>query len=224
MIAGLVRRLLDRLPHDTLYIGGAPYMHRWYVIGYAPVPDNPDGRMICATCRLDVQQGDRSGLWWHVGHGAPIQNQDHSPSPVSAPRSGWWWNRGWAIRVHETVASDDSRAFHDHPWPFVSIGLHGTYVEERPGHVHVVDGVPVDCSSPGAPENTLHTYQAPFVNVKAATDLHVLSVADGPVWTVFCTLRKERSWGFAGPFGWRGWRTFDAEFPERDAWTEGGAR
>lgn len=176
---GPLRSLLDLLPHDTLMIGGKPYMRRWYVFGYAPEVDDPN---------LSTPGGCRRGRWWNSCLGA--------------------------IRIHEIVASDDSRAFHDHPWPFVSILLRGSYIERRPWPPHGTVHPPDDH------RNAEHTYRAPAINRKAATDLHVLTVERGPVWTLFLTRPKQRSWGFAGPFGWMPWREFDARFPERDAWTE----
>lgn len=222
-----IRRLLDRLPHDTLHVGGQVYMRRWYLFGYAPTPDDPDARMICATCRFDLAlvedwHSETPGTWEHAGHGAGIQDADHAPVAISAERPGWWWtDHGLgAVRIHEIVASDDSRAFHDHPWPFLSILLRGSYVEIQPGWgLSDCDGVVVACPSPGEDDESIRRYRAPTINRKHAMDLHVLTVERGPVWTLFLTRPKVRSWGFAGPFGWLPWRSFDKEFPERDAWT-----
>lgn len=211
-----IARLLDRrFPHDTLYIGGRPYMHRWYVIGYAPP-------VTCPNCGGDRSDPNDPG-WQFYGHTEP---GSRGPCPLcngegTVARPGWrWQNHGiGAVRIHCIVASDDSRAFHDHPWPFAAIGLAGSYVEETPFIGN--DGtVPL----PGQATNWRRRFRAPFINIKRATDLHVLTVDPGPVWTLFLTRPKQRSWGFGGPFGWLGWRTFDAEFPERNAWTEAGIR
>lgn len=93
------------------------------------------------------------------------------------PESTW---RG-GLRLHQIMRSDD-RMMHDHPWNFVSFGLNGTYVEETPRGVEV--------------------FEAPFVNRKKATDLHMLTVGD-PVWTVVVHGRKQRQWGFQTSTGWR---------------------
>jgi hypothetical protein len=137
----------------------------------------------------------------------------------------WWsWANRWVggIRLHEIVASDDSRAYHDHPWDFLSIGLRGSYVEETTA---VVPGETLaDVYAPAPGWGDRHRFRAPFINRHRATDLHVLHVGGNrPCWTLFITGPKIRSWGFAGPFGWLGWRDFDAQYPERDAWTEGRA-
>lgn len=221
----MLHRLLDRLfPHDTLHVGGKPYMHRWYVFGYAPTPDDPDARMICATCRGDVvSDGCEPEAWEHLVPPGEL----HDVVAISAPRSGWrWQDHGLgAFRIHCTVASDDSRAFHDHPWDFASIIVKGAYRELRPLRVVTDDhdGAIVWCPRPDEPGRVVdRVYRAPALNVKRAADLHVLDVERGPVWSLFFTRPKTRSWGFAGPFGWIGWRTFDERFPEREAFTTQG--
>lgn len=223
-LSDLALRLLFRLPErlvprDTLYVGGQPYMHRFYLAGYAPTPGDPDAHMTCARCPVMIQRDAETNEWYHRGEA------DHDVQPVSAPRYGWrWQDHGLgAVRLHCTVASDDSRAFHDHPWPFLSIGLAGAYVETQPATT-ITKGMGAErqvawASEVDHPDNPRRLFRAPFLNRKAATDLHVLEVDKGPVWSLFFTRPKVRSWGFAGPFGWLGWRAFDAEHPERDAWT-----
>lgn len=225
----LLHRILDRLfPHDTLRLpDGTPYMHRWYLCGYAPTPDDPDARMICATCKeplVDVGDADwgaaqPSGQQWQ--HAMNLADgtrwRDHDPAPISAPREGWrWQDHGMgAARVHCILASDDQRAFHDHPWHFASIGLAGSYTELRPAPDC---RAPRDPAGPGAlwahlPDDARtvrRRFRAPFVNVKRATDLHALIVEGGPVWSLFLSRPKLRSWGFATPDGWVPWREFEA--------------
>lgn len=231
---GLVIAVLDRLfPHDTLYVGGRPYMHRWYVFGYAPIPDDPDAAMICATCKAELRRSswrtepNGSPLWMHDR----LPTVDHDPVPVSAPRAGWrWQDHGLgAFRIHCTTASDDSRAFHDHPWPFASIIVRGAYREVQPvpfapppEGLTGIDRIVWYPTPADQRWTTRRVFRAPALNVKRATDLHVLEVVDGPVWSLFFTRPKVRSWGFAGPFGWLPWRAFDEQYPERDAYTEQG--
>jgi hypothetical protein len=131
-------------------------------------------------------------------------------------RSWWWrWSIG-AARLHEIVASDDQRAFHDHPWHFISIGLAGSYTEERPRVVaRTINGDVSFASRCGNPSNRTRTYRAPWVLRRRATDLHSLTLHDGPVWTLVVMGRKHRTWGFANPDGWTNWRDFDDDFPER---------
>jgi hypothetical protein len=172
----VIRALLNFLPHDTLEVGGEPYMRRWYLAGYAPGALDPSGER------------------------------------RSVSRPGWWWNWPFgAVRLHEIVSSDDQRAFHDHPWDFVAVGLRGSYVEEVPRRVTMgTDGLGrsyiAHCPKPGTGDR--RRFHAPFVNRKRATDLHSLTVERGPVWTLFVSGRKQRTWGFAGPNGWTHYRDF----------------
>lgn len=221
MIGALLDRLvpwLDRhVPHDTLNIGGRPYMHRWYLFGYAPLDPDPNAPDLCAVCRSAIVSID--GRWSHVD--GSVLDVDHDVEPM-VKRPGWWWDDHGigAVRLHKTVASDDSRAYHDHPWPFLSIGLAGAYVERTPLHVERdADGRVTACDRVGHPSELSRLFRAPFLNRKRAADLHVLDVHRGPVWSLFLTRPKVRSWGFAGPFGWLPWREFDEQYPERDAWT-----
>lgn len=201
----VLRWLLDRLPHDELSIDGQPYMRRYYLAGYAPPP----------TCR----RCDGSGI---VDDGVERILDLWCPTcdGTGVITRGWWWR--WSVggaRVHEILTSDDQRAFHDHPWDFMSIGLHGTYVEERPGFL-VVDGgtgQAVRCAHVGNESNPRCTYRAPWLLRRAATDLHSLVLPAGPVWTLVVMGPKRRTWGFADPDGWVGWREFDERHPGRDA-------
>lgn len=173
MLARLLYRILDLLPHDTIVVAGEPYMHRWYLVGYAP--GDPD---------------------------ATFERANNS-------RPGRWWNLPFAARIHCIVASDDDRAFHDHPWPFVSIGLAGSYVEVTPAWADPWGGRFRCAAAVDNLRNGRRRLRAPFVNRKAATDLHLLEVEHGPVWTLFLTGRKQRTWGFATPAGWVPWREFN---------------
>ena len=41
------------------------------------------------------------------------------------------WNQ-FSVRLHHFLSSDDDRAFHDHPWWFVTLVLKGSYVDASP--------------------------------------------------------------------------------------------
>lgn len=102
----------------------------------------------------------------------------------------WWlipYNR-WipSLRVHEIIASDDDRAFHDHPWWYVTVILRGGYWEIRP-LFH--SGIYI-CNS--------RTWRGPgSVLFRQAASWHRLEVPDGSVaTTLFMTGRYKRRWGF----------------------------
>lgn len=88
---------------------------------------------------------------------------------------------GVAVRVHKILRSDDDRALHDHPWPYVTVILKGGYFE-----VTNKDGVEVS------------TWYGPgSILFRKATDAHRLVLNDGdPATTLFITGRLQQVWGF----------------------------
>lgn len=98
------------------------------------------------------------------------------------------YGRGpFAARVHHILRSDDDRAFHDHPWPYLTIILKGGYIEVTP--VYDADGF----------------YQgerriwrgAGSVLLRGARSWHRLEIPECvDTWTLFITGPKRQSWGF----------------------------
>lgn len=88
-----------------------------------------------------------------------------------------------SLRVHHWLGPDDDRAFHDHPWPFITLVLKGGYEDRNPGGV--------DCLRAGS--------------VRFRPALHRHTVVPGPhgAWTIMVTGKRTRSWGF-----WRGGTRF----------------
>jgi len=97
-------------------------------------------------------------------------------------------NRVFNIYLHRFGRSDDDRALHDHPWYSVSFLLQGELLEHYlNGCRHIPHFLPV------------------FRTAKFA---HRLELVKGPVWTIFITGPRVRSWGFYCSNGWRHWRDF----------------
>lgn len=97
---------------------------------------------------------------------------------------------GSNARFHQIRADDPGRAWHDHPWDYVTRLLSGTYIEHTPdGGVRYVAG---------------------DVLVRRAEQLHRLELPNGPVWTYFVTGRVRRRWGFMTGAGWVHWRDYAA--------------
>ena len=97
-------------------------------------------------------------------------------------------NRFLNIYLHQFLASDDDRALHDHPWFSVSFMLKGEIVEHSFKGLRIIPRfIPV------------------FRSAKFA---HRLEVVKGPVWTLFITGPRIRSWGFYCHKGWRHWEHF----------------
>lgn len=108
-----------------------------------------------------------------------------------------WWllprNPVFNVYLHKFLRSDDDRALHDHPWPFLSIILKGHYWEHRADR-------PISAQSLRTPGS--------FAFRKPST-AHRVELDDGqPVWTLFITGPKVRNWGFVCPQGWRRWEEF----------------
>lgn len=98
-------------------------------------------------------------------------------------------NRWFNVYLHKIIRSDDDRALHDHPWASLSILLKGSYVEIT--------------------DTSGKTYSAPHVIYRGSNYRHRLIVPDGnPVWTLFITGPKVRTWGFWCPKGFVPWHEF----------------
>lgn len=96
---------------------------------------------------------------------------------------------GHAIYVHKFVGDDWSYDLHDHPRRFVSVGLHGAYLEETPlGTIK---------------------YQAPWFRTFPAHHTHRVSLLENkPCWTLVMVLPKSQEWGFYHDGRWIHWTRF----------------
>jgi hypothetical protein len=82
----------------------------------------------------------------------------------------------FALRVHRWEASDDTRAFHDHPWWFLTFVLRGSYV---------------DVSARGR-----DLLRAGSVRFRPAAHKHTVEVLRPGTWTFLVTGPAVRRWGF----------------------------
>ena len=93
---------------------------------------------------------------------------------------------GIGIRLHHILRSDDARAFHDHPWSFLTIILKGSYVEVTPmfeSGIYIGD------------KRTVR--KAGDFYFRRAKDWHRLEIeSDKTVWTLFIVFKKTQEWGF----------------------------
>lgn len=92
------------------------------------------------------------------------------------------------IYLHKFIRSDDDRALHDHPWVSLSFLLKGEILEHTLNKKRVV-------------------YRF-WPVLRPAKLFHRLEVLKGPVYTLFITGPRMRSWGFLCPNGWRHWTQF----------------
>lgn len=93
-----------------------------------------------------------------------------------------------AARIHHILRSDDDRAFHDHPWPYVSIVLRGGYYEVTPN---------IDKSGIYLGEK-FKWYGPGSVIFRSAKSWHRLVIPNKgqTAWTLFITGKYQQTWGF----------------------------
>jgi hypothetical protein len=146
---------------------------------------------------------------------APGKEQDFLIAPLGHPYLRRWYKfpKNWFLNfyLHETVADDDNRALHDHPYLFnFSLILRGSYFEimpyRRKGYVGGDAVMPV-CRDAG---------DVVFRFGRAAHRL-MLPADMMPCWSLFITGPRVYEWGFYCPNGWR------RESEYRDAKTNGAA-
>ncbi|MDZ7732224.1 MAG: hypothetical protein U5R31_03150 [Acidimicrobiia bacterium] len=119
--------------------------------------------------------------------------------------------RGLAgIYLHRIDSPDPGNDLHDHPWPFVSIVLRGSYTEvvadaRTLWHRHV-------------PSNSwVRHHVAPTVRALGLTRAHRIVGAEPGTWTLVLRGRRSREWGFYTPRGWVPWWRHDtADRPLRE--------
>lgn len=97
---------------------------------------------------------------------------------------------GFTIRLHKFHKGDDDRAFHDHPWWFITIPFR-PYLERTPASSDLVE---------------VKAWRAHF---RSAKHRHIVHLLGGkPVWTFIVTGSKNSEWGF--------WE--DEKFTPHEAW------
>lgn len=110
-----------------------------------------------------------------------------------------WWlipkNPVLNIYIHKTVADDDNRALHDHPYANASIILRGCYFEIMPCRREGYgggDAVRAERREPGD------------IVCRRADAPHrlMLDIELQPCWSLFVTGPRLREWGFFCPKGW----------------------
>ncbi len=90
------------------------------------------------------------------------------------------------IYLHKFVRSDEDRALHDHPWPFVVIPIWRGYVEYSTSRRRVY----------------------PFIGtrIRPAIYRHRVELIDGkPAWSIFIRFKRIREWGFWPAEGFTLW-------------------
>lgn len=120
-------------------------------------------------------------------------------------------NKFFNVYLHQFLGSDDDRALHDHPWPFLSWIIKGEYDELTPGWYFDQDRLSL--------KRTMRKrWSVAYRPAKWAHRVQLLQVmaddcptrwVDQPAWTIILTGPKIRPWGFHCPQGWVHWWHFD---------------
>lgn len=118
-----------------------------------------------------------------------------------------WWliprNPIFNVYLHQFLRSDDDRALHDHPWPYVSILLRGAYIEITPkGWFGRAPGSVV-ARTPRARHRVVLLSDTSLEQIRTTQP-------DFPsdCWTLFITGPRVRQWGFWCPQGFVPWQKF----------------
>lgn len=134
-----------------------------------------------------------------------------------------WWlmprNPLFNVYVHCFVRDDDDRALHDHPWPWCSVLLRGTYIEHTiaAGGIHqrrVRHAGSVKFALPSRAHRVelLPDYEGIETGSMAWVQARR---GEGPrrrCWTLFFVGPRVRAWGFHCPErGWVRWQDFVAK-------------
>ncbi len=92
-----------------------------------------------------------------------------------------------SLRLHHILRSDDDRAFHDHPWPYLTLVLRGGYWEIRPHY-----------DTSGIYVCEVRKWHGPgSILWRPANSWHRLELPDGQTaWTLFTTGAYRQTWGF----------------------------
>ena len=104
----------------------------------------------------------------------------------------------FSVLLHRIHQPDVDRDPHDHPWPFASLILSGSY---RESVWDVREGSP----RAAVPD---HVRERPRWSLRTVGlgQAHMITRVDGVLWTLVLTGRRRESWRFwtpAGPVDWR---------------------
>lgn len=173
LIGRVYSRHINQRPCDFL-IGTPerPYLLRWFIV--------------------------RKGRFWN----GLSSVQRHRLLNMDEPDGGKSVGRlSWNAYIHIFMRSDDDRALHDHPWPWMTCILDGSYWEH----------IPLHRSDPAGPTRCIKRNPGDVVFRPWAPTPHCVELVDEqPVTTIFITGPKLRDWGFWCKQGWRHWQDFMA--------------
>lgn len=114
----------------------------------------------------------------------------------------------FSIKFHQILISDEE-CLHNHPWPFLSLMLKGSYTEyiqALPWKRRRTWSAPKFSDKNSFPVQH-KTFSAPCILFRPASWNHRLQL-DKPVWTLVITGPKIQTWGFFTKWGWVHWKEY----------------
>lgn len=116
-----------------------------------------------------------------------------------------WWiipqNKYLNIYLHKFIGDDEDRALHDHPWESLSFLFRGSYIEHLPGNEKIIYKAPCFIRRKAEHQHRIELHK---ISLEPYAFKNIPQVA----WTIFCTGRKRREWGFWCPQGFVHWKIF----------------
>lgn len=128
-----------------------------------------------------------------------------------------------ALFIHKFVRSDEDRALHDHPWPFLVIPIWRGYIEHSDRKIGYPPGFAVMCRQSGVAEppdrEKVTNWVWPIFGTRLRSALYRHRVQlhtnqDGqelPAWSLFFRFKGERVWGFWPKEGFVAWNKWWAK-------------
>jgi hypothetical protein len=141
-----------------------------------------------------------------LAHHLPVYRQGHLFHADGSLYMGRWkvFETRWlSARLHLIATPDYDRHLHDHPWPFLSLVLCGSYIEFSAANIE-------PCFL-GSEECALQTERrAGSFGYRRATHRHRIVTVDPGTFTLFIYGRKAQWWGFYTPAGKVHWQAYES--------------
>lgn len=115
-----------------------------------------------------------------------------------------------SARVHHIASDDYDRAMHDHPWPFVSVVLSGSYDEVRPVRNDENDWYEGDFFLRDFEVSEVKWRAAGSIAYRRPTDRHLVKNVRPNTYTLFIYGPARQWWGFYTRQGKIHWQDFQS--------------
>jgi hypothetical protein len=111
------------------------------------------------------------------------------------------------VMVHHFLPESRDRHTHDHPWSFITVVLHGEYIDESLcGTCRGTDRSCPNCEGSG---HVVELMTAGRIRYRNAHHAHKTFTGEGGCWTLVIAGPITRAWGFFLDGKWLPWRTYE---------------